>query len=194
MVSGMMWHQLPNAITILRCLLIIPFVFALCLHDYVLAFIIFVGAGVSDGVDGFLAKRYGWQSQFGAMLDPIADKLLLVTGFGMLTYIGQLPWWLFSLVLLRDVVIVVGAITYHRLFGPYPMQPTMISKINTVLQISLVGLQLFSAAVYTLPLSLMYAVIATTVFTTVWSGGDYVNTWGQRYYLQLQIARKKHEQ
>jgi cardiolipin synthase len=185
-----MWHQLPNAITLLRCLLIIPFAFALYWHDHRMAFVIFTIAGVSDGVDGFLAKRFGWQSQFGARLDPIADKLLLVTGFGMLTWLAFLPWWLFALVLLRDVVIVSGAITYHRIFGPYPMQPTMISKINTVLQITVVGEQLFSLAVYTLPDWLAWWLIVATVITTVWSGADYVYTWSQRYYHQLQQRKE----
>lgn len=180
-----MWHQLPNAITILRCLLIPPFVLALLWRDYAMAFLIFVIAGASDAVDGFLAKRFGWQSAFGAMLDPIADKLLLVTGFGLLTFLALLPWWLFALVLLRDVIIVAGAVTYHRLFGPFPMQPTRISKLNTVFQIALVGLSLFSAAVYPLPTWVSAVLIACTIFTTVWSGGDYIYTWSLRYYAQL---------
>src|SRR5262245_59177389 len=138
-----MWHQLPNAITVLRCLLIIPFAGALYDHNHMTAFALFALAGFSDGLDGFLAKHFSLQSQFGARLDPIADKLLLVTGFGLLTWLHYLPWWLFGLVLLRDVVIVSGAITYHRLFGPYPMQPTLLSKFNTLLQILLVGGQLF---------------------------------------------------
>jgi cardiolipin synthase len=186
-----MWHQLPNAITLLRCLLIIPFTLALIAGDYLLAFILFVFAGASDGVDGYLAKRFGWQSQFGARLDPIADKLLLVTGFGLLTWLGQLPWWLFVVVLLRDVIIVVGAIVYHRVFGPFPMQPTMISKVNTVLQIGVVTAQLFSLAVYALPHWLHIGLIAMTVLTTFASGADYVRVWSRRYYEQIRQRKER---
>ncbi len=192
-MAAVMWHQLPNAITVLRCLLIIPFIIALFGNDHVSAFVLFMAAGISDGVDGYLAKRFGWQSQFGARLDPIADKLLLVTGFGLLAWFDFLPLWLFVLVLARDVVIVTGAIVYHRLFGPYPMQPTMISKINTVVQIVLVGGCLFSLAMYSLPKTVLWGLMATTVLTTLWSGADYVYTWSQRYYQQLQINKKTHQ-
>ena len=131
-------RDIPNVITILRIFLVIPVVWALLDGRYTLALWLFAVAGASDGLDGFLAKQFHWTSRLGAILDPLADKLLLVSTFVALGWQGLLPLWLVAVVLGRDVVIVAGAVAYHLLFGSFELHPTLISKVNTFCQILLV--------------------------------------------------------
>ncbi len=171
---------LPNLITILRILLTAPFVWALLHGHYGVSLALFVVAGVSDGVDGFLAKHFDWVSRLGAILDPIADKLLLISAFLSLGWLHLVPWWLVGLVLLRDLVIVVGAAVYYFVVGRFAMAPLVSSKINTFAQIVLVVLVLWSAwhgGLAPLWRTLVeYFVVGTTVF----SGTAYVLTWSRR--------------
>ncbi len=136
----MNWNQLPNLITLVRLLLLFPLSWALAHENYTQALILFVLAGSSDGLDGWLAKRFGWVTRLGAVLDPIADKLLMTLAYGMLTWHGHIPLWLFAIVLGRDLLIVLGAVAYKMLFGDVEMQPAMISKWNTAMQIVFVSL------------------------------------------------------
>ena len=108
----MAWRYLPNVITGIRVLLVMPLVYALLTHHFVLALVLFAVAGVSDGVDGFLARRFNWYTQLGAMLDPLADKLLLVSTYLCLAWLGFFPVWFVALVVGRDLIIFCGAISY----------------------------------------------------------------------------------
>ena len=137
-------RDIPNLITVLRILMVPPFVWLLLAGRHFEALVLFFIAGLSDGLDGFLAKRYGWTSRLGGLLDPLADKLLLVSGFIALGYQGLLPVYLVGLVLLRDLVIVSGAIAYHYRVAPLDADPSWVSKVNTVLQIALVLLVIFN--------------------------------------------------
>lgn len=176
-----MLRQIPNIITVLRILLIGPLVYLLSVENYYLAIWLFFIAGVSDGIDGFLAKRFDWKSRFGAILDPIADKLLLVITMLMLSINQHISWWLFGLVTFRDLVIVFGAWFYHKKMGPYEMQPSRISKANTFFQISFVVSLLVTLGLYTLPNWVITALEVTVYLTTVVSGLHYVILWGGRY-------------
>jgi cardiolipin synthase len=171
---------IPNAICILRIVLIVPLVMALFAGDYALALVLIVVAGVSDGVDGFLAKTFDWRSQIGSLLDPTADKLLLVTTFLSLTMLGLVPLGLTVIVILRDIVIVSGALAYRRLAGELHGEPTLISKLNTVFQLLFVVCTIMQAA-WQLPgrfwLTLLGAMV---VFTSITSGLNYVLIWSRR--------------
>lgn len=173
-------RDIPNAITVVRLLLVPPIVLCLLGGRYDLALILFVVAGVSDALDGFLAKRFGWTSRLGGLLDPIADKLLLVSCYLALTWQGLLPLWLTALVIARDLVILAGATLYHTLIERLEAAPSVISKLNTLSQLLLVMAVLFNYGAQPLPAGwldvLLYAVLATTVL----SGADYVWTWGWR--------------
>lgn len=173
--------DIPNAITVLRILLVAPTGWALLQHQFRLALLLFLVAGFSDGVDGFLAKHFNWQSRLGALLDPLADKALLVTCYGALTWIGLLPVWLLVLVVARDVVIVAGAVVYNFRIERLEARPTLISKINTVLQILLVLLvivqQVEPAWVDARWAGVLIYAVSVSV---VWSGLDYVVTWSRR--------------
>ena len=130
--------DIPNLLSIFRIVLIIPIVWMLISKHYGYALSTFALAGFTDGLDGFLAKHYNWQSRLGTILDPIADKLLLVASFATLTWLDLIPLWLLLLVLMRDVFIVSGGLLYHHLIGPFDLTPVWSSKINTVAQILLV--------------------------------------------------------
>lgn len=178
-----MREQIPNIITVIRILAIAPICWLLWRESYALALTLLVLAGLSDALDGFLARRYGWFTRLGAMLDPVADKLFVVAIFIVFGLKGSLPWWLIALVIGRDVVIVLGAMAYRLVTGKLDMHPLVISKINTGLQIFLLAVTLLHSAFYPLPLwfnlGLQWAVAATTLV----SGIAYVWLWG-RYALQ----------
>lgn len=137
---------LPNLITIAR-ILSVPFViYLLVVGEYLASGLVFVFAGISDAVDGFLAKRFGLSSELGGYLDPLADKLLLVSTILTLGYRGDLPIWFILLATSRDVMIVGGVLLSWLVGNPVPMRPLNVSKATTFSQILLVGVILFSGA------------------------------------------------
>jgi cardiolipin synthase len=188
---------LPNAITVGRMVLALPLLWALATAQFVPAFWLAVVAGASDAVDGFLAKRFGWDSAAGGLLDPLADKLLLGACFFGLWWADHLPRWLVVLVLARDVVIVAGALVWWRTLGPFTASPTKLSKLNTVLQIVLVAAVLADAAFAgslpvgagrvagPLPLVWLQALLLACAALTAASGVDYVVRYGARYRAAL---------
>lgn len=172
--------DIPNLLTIARMLLVPPIVWMLLQRQFELALVLFFIAGFSDGLDGFLAKKMGWESRIGALLDPLADKLMLISCYLALAWLGLLPVWLVVLVLLRDLVIVIGATLYHFRIEKVEAAPTIVSKLNTLLQILLV-LLVIAGQIITLDVSaLVQAMVYAVAVTTVWSGIDYVFIWGNR--------------
>ncbi len=171
--------SLPNLITLGR-LLLVPVIISLLLDGrHVLVFTLFLVAGVSDAVDGFVAKRYNSATALGAYLDPLADKALLVSIFVALGILNHLPVWLVILVVSRDILI-IGAIVLSFLIGhPVVIAPLRISKANTFLQITLAS---YVLAFLTFPnLDIPYLDIDTLTLavaaTTILSGGSYLITW-----------------
>jgi cardiolipin synthase len=171
---------IPNLLTVLRIAAAPVLMLLLKSERYDLAFVVFLAAGFSDGLDGFIAKRFNCETRLGAVLDPIADKLLLVTSFVMLTLLGQLPFWLLVTVVFRDLLIVGGYLVLAVLHGSVQMRPTTISKINTLLQIILVAAVLVQAAGWVSMPWVTRVLIVTVTVTTVWSGIHYVWVWGLR--------------
>lgn len=165
---------LPNAICIGRILLVAPIAYVLAQGRYELALALFAVAAVSDVVDGWLAKTFGWQSELGKALDPVADKLLLVTVFLTLAALDLVPAWLAAAAVLRDLVIAGGATAYHRLYGRLDGGPSAISKLNTGLQVAFLVIVMANAAWHRVPDGLVIALGAATFVTTVVSGIDYV--------------------
>lgn len=183
-------HHLPNIISFLRILLVIPVVWALLQGYFGYGLLLFAVAGISDGLDGFLAKRYGWQSHLGSILDPIADKLLLVACFLTLGYLQLLPYWLVGLVILRDLVIVFGAIAYVVIIGKFSGEPSYVSKINTFMQILLVLLVVFMQIFAILPATSIILLTGVVAGTTIASGIDYVVVWGKRARAEKQTEQQ----
>jgi cardiolipin synthase len=165
---------LPNAICVGRMLLVAPIAYVLVRGQYELTLVLFAIAAISDAADGWLAKTFGWQTELGKALDPVADKLLLVTVFLTLAALGLVPAWLAAAAVIRDVVIAGGATAYHRLFGRLDGGPSAISKLNTGLQVTFVVIVIANAAWHGVPDGLVIALGAATFVTTVVSGIDYV--------------------
>ena len=169
--------NLPNMITLAR-IISVPLVIWLILSgSHAMAFAIFLLAGISDGVDGYLAKHYGWQTELGAYLDAVADKLLLVSIYLALGAIGYLPIWLVIAVAARDILIVGGVILSWILENPIKVRPSFLSKVNTTMQILLAGTVLASHG-YDLGLSVTIdiLVILTALFTLT-SAASYLLVW-----------------
>lgn len=171
---------LPNALCIVRMLLVAPFVLLLVEHNYVAALGLLVVAGVTDALDGFLAKTFDWRTRLGGLLDPAADKLLLVSAFLALTYDGRAPVALAGIVIGRDLVIVAGALTYQWLIAPVEAEPAAISKLNTACQLGFVFFTLVQAAFGWPPDISLVALGAAVVFTSIVSGLNYVLRWSRR--------------
>ena len=181
--------QLPNAITIIRILLVVPVVYCLGQGLYAWALYLFLAAGVSDALDGLLARQFHWRSRFGAIADPLADKLLMVASFFALSALGHLPWWLFLLVLFRDFVIVVGGLVYHRIIGPFKMQPSIFSKFNTFCQILLVLLVFLHLAHQVPSQSILNQLLWLVVITTIGSGVHYGWFWGRKFASEYRVLK-----
>ena len=127
--------SIPNLITLGRILLVPIVVLAIASGTMWIAFVLFVAAGISDAVDGFLAKRFNMASELGAYLDPLADKALIVSIYLTLGINGDIPRWLVILVVSRDILIVGGIILSWVMGNPLKIKPLIVSKLNTVAQI-----------------------------------------------------------
>jgi len=173
-------RQLPNLICVARMALVVPVAWLLARGDYTQTLWLFAIAAASDGLDGFLAKRFGWTSELGKVLDPLADKLLLVTVFVACAWLGLIPWWLTAAVVARDVLIGLGALTFLLWFGPLRGRPTVISKVNTAAQLIYVMLVLLRAAAGVPSPEIIDACGVLTLATTVLSGLHYVLTFTRR--------------
>lgn len=173
-------RHLPNAICLLRIALVWPIVAAIERGAWSSALTLFVIAAVSDGLDGYLAKRFGWTSDLGRVLDPVADKLLLVAVFLACTWQGLVPAWLAAAAIARDVMIGAGSLVFRMWFGPLQGHPTALSKVNTALQI-IVIVGAMSQATFAWPLAEPLFVLAgLTLMTTLCSGADYLTRFWRR--------------
>ena len=174
-------RHIPNIICLIRILLIWPTVVALQDGEYWTALVLVAVCAVSDALDGWLAKRFNWTSHLGKMLDPLADKMLLVALFLTATWNNLIPWWLTAVVVGRDVMIGSGAVVYRIWFGPLHGRPTILSKINTGMQLAVVLAAILGAATGNLPTAEMVTALAIcTLITTVVSGGDYLTVFTRR--------------
>jgi cardiolipin synthase len=168
---------LPNAISIMRIALILPILVLFVRGEFGWALGLFIVAGLSDGVDGWLAKTYGWQTRLGGFLDPAGDKLLVAWSFGTLAYLGYVPVWLAVVVIFRDVVIVAGSFLYHYLVRRLEGEPTRISKLNTGLEFAYLVFTM-SGAGFDWPDPIATTILGAAVLVTVViSGYDYVSNW-----------------
>lgn len=169
-----MLRHLPNAICVLRIALTVPTVLAIERGEHGAALGLFMVAALSDGLDGYLAKRNGWTSDLGRFLDPLADKLLLVAVFITCAWNGLLPAWLAAAAIARDLMIGGGALIYRLWFGPVNGHPIVLSKVNTALQIAVVVVALLAAAVGGSWAWLQTALAVAMLGTTLASGASYL--------------------
>jgi cardiolipin synthase len=175
-----MLRHLPNFICLVRIALIWPTVVRLQAGDYWAALVLVAVCAVSDGLDGWLAKRFNWTSHLGRILDPLADKMLLVALFLTATWMNLVPWWLAAVVVARDVMIGSGALVYRMWFGPLHGRPTIISKINTGMQLAVVLAAILGAATGLPTPEMVTALAFVTLLTTIASGIDYLLLFTRR--------------
>ncbi len=173
-------RHLPNLISVARIILVGPVAWSLLNERFGLAIWLFLVAGASDGLDGFLAKRFGWSSRLGGILDALADKLLLTSTFFCLWWLGVFPWWLVLSILARDLVIVVGATVYNFRIETVQPAPTLVSKLNTFLQIALAAVGVIKLGFGGIPGWIMQTLIWSVMLTVLLSGAGYIREWTRR--------------
>lgn len=172
--------NVPNTLTLLRVALIPPLAALLRQGAFGFALVLFVVSALSDLADGVIARRWNLRTRFGAIADPVADKLTMLTVTLLLAFDGRLPWWLAAAVVTRDLVIVGGALAYHYLIGTVEMAPSVVSKLNTALEFLLlasilaIGAELVDGGAWLVVLTL------ATFVTIAWSGAQYMLVWGRR--------------
>jgi len=175
--------NIANLISLARLLSVPIFVWLLLSGETPAAFWLFLIAAVSDAVDGIIAKQFHMQTNLGAYLDPIADKTLLVTAYIVLGSMGLLPVWVVIAVVSRDALIVGGALVFEKLTGALNMEPLLISKANTVMQILLVTAAMLPS-VFAYPEEHVVTLLSAAVLlTTMVSGGAYVYIWTLRAHV-----------
>lgn len=172
--------HIPNAICVLRMVLAWPIVTALLGGRFGWALGLLVLAGCSDFLDGFLAKHFSWQSRLGGVLDPLADKVLLVSVFVTLTSLGLVPLWLSAVVIGRDVLIVGGGLIYQTVFSPLIPDPTGVSKFNTGAQLVFSAAVMGNQALGSPPRGWLVFGGAVVLVTSFVSGLDYVLRWSRK--------------
>ncbi|MDX8410196.1 MAG: CDP-alcohol phosphatidyltransferase family protein [Mariprofundales bacterium] len=171
--------SIPNILTLSRIVLTPLMVFALLRHEAIWALLLLVVAGLTDMLDGAIARFFNQRTVVGAYLDPLADKLLLISGIVALYHLGEVPLFLFLAVVFRDVVIVLGAISYELVTRNLKMEPSLISKVTTAMQIACLFVLIMHQAWPISPQLVAWA-IWLTFMVTVASGLHYLVVWTRK--------------
>lgn len=180
---------LPNYLSIMRIALVLPIAWLLWTHEVLLAFWLMLFAGFTDALDGFLARRYSWQTELGSMLDPLADKFLVAAMYLVFTLQELIPTWLVALILGRDVLILLAVGAYRGIFGDLTVNPSLLSKANTAMQILVVLLLMVSQ----MPIGELGADLLAVLQRygypllagfCVASGSHYLFVWGRHAWLR----------
>lgn len=172
--------NVPNAITLMRFALVPAIALQMLQREYGVAFVLFIVTALSDLVDGMIARHWNLRTRFGAVADPLADKLVMLTVTLLLTLQQGLPWWFALAVVLRDGLIVGGALAYHLLIQPVEMAPSRISKLNTALEFLLLLAVLAIRAGHIPDGVWLDVLLGATLITIALSGGHYVLVWGRK--------------
>ena len=167
---------IPNMICVARIILVAPIVWSLFEERYALALGLILIDGLSDALDGYLARRFDWRTRLGGLLDPAADKLLMFAAFVTLAWVGLVPVWFSAIVVGRDIIIISGSIFYQLTVAPIHGEPTGASKLNTVFQILFVLLTISHAWLAQPPMLALQLLGAAILVTIAISTVQYVTT------------------
>jgi len=174
-------RHIPNAITITRLVLVLPIAVFIAEEKFLMALILFTVSGLSDGLDGFLARRYGWVSAFGRLIDPLADKLMMMTTTIVLGLLGHFPMMLVLLIVAKDVAILGGVFSYTSLAGFPKIQPNLLGKVTTATQIVLLVAVLINLSFPgALPENFYFAWFWVVAVMTGFDGISYLWLWSAR--------------
>ncbi len=168
--------NVPNTMTICRIVLVPLFVTLLFRNEFGMALVVFAIAGISDGLDGFVARYFNQETTLGAHLDPVADKLLIVSAFACLSILHVFPRWFAMVTIFREILIVVGVLVLITIGMPYEINPSFLSKCNTMIQVITVFESLLILAKPKLDILHCFLCWATITFTLL-SGLQYIRTW-----------------
>lgn len=188
-MTNVIIKQIPNAITTIRMILAVPVGLLILAENYQAVLWIAFIAGFSDAIDGWLARLLDCESRYGSIVDPLSDKTLLISTYVGLAMVGLLPWWLATIVVVRDVIIVSGAIVYQWLCGRYDMAPSVWGKLSTAVQIAFALMMLTDQLYPLFPLGMFRFGLWAVVVMAVISGGHYVYIWGSK---ALVAQQQKH--
>ncbi|MEM6640117.1 MAG: CDP-alcohol phosphatidyltransferase family protein [Pseudomonadota bacterium] len=186
-------RDIPNTLCALRIALVAPLLWTILSGQYVLATLLFGLAGFTDLLDGYLARRFGWHTPLGALLDPIADKVLTVGVFLCLMAVGLIPRWLAALVIGRDLYIVSGSAVYRRFVGPFKAGARMPGKLTTAAMLLFVWLLLARAAVGWPSEGVTMILGATLAVLVVVSALDYTRHWARQARTPSQDLKTENE-
>lgn len=164
-----MYDNIPNVLSLLRIVLVIPFAYALATEHMKLALWLFFFAGLSDFLDGQLARYLNSISTLGTFLDPLGDKLLMGVSFIGMTMLGLIPYEITALVLARECAMGIGGIIYYKKLGVPKIEPNFVSKVSTTLQLLLIGEALLAVSYYNFPFWVEYLLAVGVVVTAIWS-------------------------
>ena len=170
--------QIPNALTTLRLVLTVPIFLLIVSENYQTVLWIFFIAGISDGFDGLLARKLNALSRYGAVADPLFDKILLNTAYVAFAVAGLQPWWLVMVIVTRDIVIISGALLFHWLYGRYEIASSFLGKCSTFVQIVYALMLLFEQIYHVFPAVVFQIGIWILILLTLVSGSYYVFIWG----------------
>ncbi|MBF0435958.1 MAG: CDP-diacylglycerol--glycerol-3-phosphate 3-phosphatidyltransferase [Magnetococcales bacterium] len=171
--------NIPNFLSFVRIFSVPVFIWMVLNHHHSWGLILFITAAFTDALDGYLAKRLNQITEIGKFLDPIADKVLLISSFVTLTVNGLIPLWITLIVVTRDMVIIIGAVVFQVLTGSLKIEPLNISKINTLLQILFIIIVLFGD-LFAQPSWVFNVILAMVTVTTILSGFSYIFIWTRK--------------
>ena len=174
-----MWN-VPNILTTLRVLAAPLLAYALLHGQFELAFYTFIVAAITDALDGWIARHFNQMTHYGAVMDPLADKLITLVCVVLLTYLGIVPLWLTLAMVVRDTVIVAGAFAYHRLFGEVEIHPTWLGKLHTALAFTLFVIVLSNSALLIDISEWLQVFFLVVLGTTLASMVQYVVLWARK--------------
>jgi cardiolipin synthase len=175
-----MMRYLPNMLTASRLILALPLGWLILRGEYGWALGVGLVAGATDALDGYVARKLGHFSQFGAALDPLADKTLVTVTFLCMAEMGLIPWYVAFTIIARDLVIVGGALAYRLLIGPFTFGATALSKFNMLVQISFCVLLLAAQQFGGMDPAWLTVLTTAVLVVAVVSGLDYVMTWSRK--------------
>lgn len=173
-------NQLPNLLTTLRLFLAVPVCLLIFRHEYLAVLLVAGLAGFTDVIDGWLARKLGAQSDYGAVLDPVSDKALLITAFISLTLVQAIPLVITAIVVLRDLVIITGALCYRWLIGRYQMAPSLWGKANTLAQLLFMLMIIVQQIQPIFSSTLLHFAAMMVIGLALISGGNYVAVWSRK--------------
>ena len=170
--------HVPNAISIFRLLLVIPIAVTIIEGEFIFCLALFCIAGISDGLDGYLARKYDWVTAFGKIIDPLADKLLLLVTTVTLGFFGYFPLMVLFLMIAKDLAVVGGVLVYTVLAGFPEVRPLLVGKVTTVMQILLIGYIMITLVV-NMPVAFMFTPVLVwiVVIATILNGCSYLWLW-----------------